>query len=95
MTIDDLAPYLGRRCSIRLRCRGCRAAHVLNGTPRPGRYLGDFMLKGYAFPVEDIEQIWQHETPPRRPLLRRLGLPSALRLRPGAISAAPHGSVQQ
>jgi hypothetical protein len=68
VTIDDLVPYLGLPCSIRLRCRGCGAAHVHSGRPRQGRHLGDFMLKGYTFSIEDIEQIWRHQ-PPRRPRL--------------------------
>jgi len=67
---------------------------VLNGKPLAGRHLGDFLLKGYIFPVEDIEQIWRHESPPRRPLLRRFGLPAALRRRPGAAGAMPQGSAR-
>jgi hypothetical protein len=74
MTVDDLSPYLGRICSIRLRCRGCGGAHVLSGRPGTARHPGDFMLKGYTFPVEDIEQIWRDEPPPRHPLLRGLRL---------------------
>lgn len=72
MTVDELAPYLGIPCFIRLRCRGCGGAHVLTGTPRLGKHLNEFVLKGYTFSVEDIEQIWRHPSPPRRRSVRDL-----------------------
>jgi hypothetical protein len=86
MTVDDFTPYLGTPCSLRLHCRGCTGAHVLRGTPRPGKYVGDFVLNGYTFSVEDIEQVWGVEGPPRRRInqfrpwfVRMSGPPSSAR----------------
>jgi hypothetical protein len=53
-TAQDLAPD----CSVRLHCRACRASHVLKGPIRPGRHVGDVVVGGHTFSVEDIEIIW-------------------------------------
>jgi hypothetical protein len=66
MTPDELTPYLGRRCNLRLRCRGCGSRHVLQGTPRAGKHIGDFVLDGYIFDVDDVEQVWRQDSPPLR-----------------------------
>jgi hypothetical protein len=73
MTIEELRPYLGSRCHLAVRCRACRARHVLIGTPELARYLGDITLLGQSFSVEDIEQAWKLAgPPPRRRLLASL-----------------------
>jgi hypothetical protein len=84
MTVDELTPYLGTPCNLRLRCRGCGGAHVLCGTPRAGKHVGDFVLRGYIFNVEDVEQVWRHDSPP----LRGAGSIRSLLAR----SFAPHSS---
>jgi hypothetical protein len=81
MTVDELTPYLGRRCNLRLRCRGCGGTHVLCGTPRAGKHVGDFVLNRYTFDVEDVEQVWRQSPP-----LRRAGRVRLLLIR----SIAPH-----
>ncbi len=66
MTTDELAPYMGLPCHVRLRCRGCRGTHILQATPMWGRYAGQLLLHGYVFNSEDVERVWQQAKPPRR-----------------------------
>ncbi len=66
MTIDDLYPYLGCPCAVRLRCHSCGGTHVLEATPSMGHYAGDCILNGYTFWVEQIEQVWRRTEPPQR-----------------------------
>jgi len=76
MTIEELTPYFGTRCQMRLRCRGCGGRHTFTGTPRRSAYIGDFVLKGYTFSVEDVEQVWRPADPPRgRRLIPAILLP--------------------
>jgi hypothetical protein len=91
MTADELQPYLGLACSIRLACRSCAGTHVLHGTLQRGRYVDELLLEGQAFCIEDIEQVWQHIKPPRRKRGVRLWLRRAFTLgkrpRVAALSA--------
>jgi hypothetical protein len=70
MTYDEVEPFLGTRCQLRMRCRACRGGHVLSGHVRRGRHAGEVVLKGYTFDIEDIEVIWLPR-PPDRPQRRR------------------------
>lgn len=88
MTIEELAPYFGTRCQLRLRCRGCGGRHTFSGTPRRSAYIGDFVLKGYTFSVEDVEQVWRPAGPPRgKRRVQRILLP---RLIPGSSGSPGH-----
>ncbi len=72
MTAEELHPYLGCACTVRLHCRSCGGTHVLEDVPALGRYAGEVLLSGNTFHIEDIEQVWRHIEPPRpKP---RLGL---------------------
>jgi hypothetical protein len=66
MTTDELTPYIGLPCTLRLRCRSCGGVHVLHATPARGRYAGQLLLCGHTFHIEDIEQVWRQAEPPRR-----------------------------
>lgn len=75
MSVDDLRPYFGKRCIVRLRCRACRSGHAITGRLEAGRHVGDVSLQGHTFSLEDIEAVSpSHGGPPRRgsllPLLR-------------------------
>jgi hypothetical protein len=93
MTVEELNPYFGIRCHVRLRCRGCGGAHVLNGTPRRSRYVGDFTLKGHTFNVEDVEQAWPQADPPRRRGGARLWLGGTLLRGAGGHAASMRKGV--
>jgi len=58
MTQGNNTANLGPDCSVRLRCRACRSSHVLSGPIEPGRHVGDVIVDGYTFSVEDIEIVW-------------------------------------
>jgi hypothetical protein len=58
MTHRKATPDLGPDCSVRLRCRACRTSHVLRGPIELGRHVGDVVVSGHTFSVEDIEVIW-------------------------------------
>lgn len=66
MQYEEVEPFLGSRCHLRLRCRACKSGHVLSGRIHRGRNVGEVVLKGYTFDVEDIDGIWTR-TPPGKP----------------------------
>ena len=75
MTRANIPPRLGPDFSVRLRCRACRASHVLSGPIEAGRHAGDVIVNGYRFDVEDIEVIWRRGS-------RGSSRPAALHWRP-------------
>ncbi len=66
MQYEEVEPFLGSRCHLRLRCRACKSGHVLAGRIHRGKNVGEVVLKGYTFDVEDIDGIWTR-TPPGNP----------------------------
>jgi hypothetical protein len=84
MTYEEVRPFLGESCRVRMRCIACRDTHELLGQVQPAKFSGEVSLSGHTFSVEDIEAIWLQRppTPPRRrrletPLFRRLTQTSA------------------
>jgi hypothetical protein len=68
MSYNEVRPFLGEACHVRMRCIACRDSHVLSGVVQPGKLYGEVALGGHTFSVEDIEQIWRRtpSTPRRR-----------------------------
>jgi hypothetical protein len=68
ITYEKLRPFWGMACHIRMRCVACPDTHNLMGHLQPGKLIGDVIVHGYTFSVEDIEDIWLPDppAPPRR-----------------------------
>ena len=73
MTYEEVRPFLGEACHIRMRCVACRATHDLIGQVQPAKLGGEVVVRGYTFSVENIESIWRRR-PPTRPRRRWLGI---------------------
>jgi hypothetical protein len=71
MTYDEVRPFMGARCHVRMRCVACRDAHDLVGTVEPARLSGEVVVSGHTFSVENIESI-SLQAPPRRGRPRRV-----------------------
>jgi hypothetical protein len=55
----NITGEFGSDCRVRLRCHACQSSHVYNGPIQAGRHVGDVIVKGYTFNVDDIEMIWR------------------------------------
>jgi hypothetical protein len=70
MTYEEVRPFMGSACHVRMRCVACRDAHDLVGTLEPARLSGEVVVGGHTFSVENIEAI-SLQRPPRRSRPRR------------------------
>jgi hypothetical protein len=71
MTYEEVRPYMGSRCHVRMRCIACSDAHDLVGTVEPARLSGEVVVRGHTFSVENIESI-SLQSPPGRSRPRRV-----------------------
>lgn len=57
MAFDDIQPFLGRDCSVVVRCRACGHEHARSGRLLAGPARGDLMLAGSAYNPDDVVSI--------------------------------------
>lgn len=57
MALDEIQSYLGRACSVVVRCRACGREHARRGVLTPGARRGDVMLSGVCYCVDDFISI--------------------------------------
>ena len=95
MSVDELRPYFGVRCYVRLRCRACLIGHGIMGRLEEGRHVGDVAIEGHTFSLEDIEGVsLMSGGPPRRIRLRVLFVSHFARLRRTAGSFRGTGGLR-
>lgn len=63
MTTKDLEAYLGGPCQVRLHCRACGSFHVLDTELEHGPNVGEVLLAGHRYSVEDIDDVRVAESP--------------------------------
>lgn len=64
MLMEELHPYLGKTCHLRLQCPACRRSHWLQGRLGQGRHHGDIEVEGQTFGAENVEAVWSASAPP-------------------------------
>jgi hypothetical protein len=76
MRLQDIAPYLGRRCQMMVECPVCGGTHVHEGTLGVARQPGEVEVAGHAYSLGQIRALTP--APGAEPLDRTLAIPRPL-----------------